>query len=215
YARDHDARPVEVAPPVPRFALPPYTVRELRAAARRPRPTLTRPPAPPAEPELESAAAAGWLQRLGHWFRRPAPDASPDNRDPDPARAVAAYVVWAAAEAAPASSLAPTLGRVQRLLEEQESALPVRAAWLAHVALARLSGGDVIGLARARDRLLERLYQHGLSLDLDVPAFLRFAGQGSGDWASRAQEVRDWLSHARESVHRWVAARPDRPVGRA
>jgi hypothetical protein len=105
------------------------------------------------------------------------------------------------------------LGRVQRLLEEHESALPVRSAWLAHVALARLSGGDVVGLARTRDRLLERLYQNGLSLDLDVPAFLRFAGQGSGDWAARAQEVRDWLSHARESVHRWVAARPDRPVG--
>src|SRR5262249_42535547 len=162
-----------------------------------------------------------------YWPAAPPPPAA--------ARAVAAAVVFAAANRE-ANVEAPTrpedsqatsgshldarllpadLGRVQRLLEDYESALPVRAAWLAHLALARLSGGDVVGLARTRDRLLERLYQNGLSLDLDVPAFLRFAGQGSGDWAARAQEVRDWLSHARESVHRWVAARPDRLVGRA
>jgi hypothetical protein len=67
----------------------------------------------------------------------------------------------------------------------------------------------VVGLARARDRLLERLYHHGLSVDLDVPAFLRFARPDSGD---RLPAVRDWLARAREPVHRWVAAaRPPRP----
>jgi hypothetical protein len=183
--------------------------------------------------------ARGWLRAEARLPRGRGDEADPSfwlDGPPSPAaaRAVAASVVFAAADRQAAGSrqeaaknedsssstpsahglLPADLGRVQRLLEEHESALPVRGAWLAHVALARLSGGDVVGLARTRDRLLERLYQHGLSLDLDVPGFLRFAGQGSGDWAARAQEVRDWLSHARESVHRWVAARPDRPVGR-
>jgi len=182
--------------------------------------------------------ARGWLRAEARLPRGRGDETDPAywlDGPPTPAaaRAVAASVVFAAANQesgvrnqgsgvqdenllTPDSRLlTPDLARVQRLLEEFEAALPVRAAWLAHVALARLSGGDVVGLARTRDRMLERLYQDGLSLDLDVPAFLRFAGQGSGDWAARAQEVRDWLSHARESVHRWVAARPDRPAGRA
>jgi FtsH ternary system domain X7 len=350
YTRERDTQPLSPDLPPPPFILPPYTVRELRTAGRRPptpREERTPKPGPRTVPVQTDDAPhpASWLQRLAHWFRRhghadvpaaprtgppstthhprrdesPTPSHTRDDRraelearflqesgggdraalwpelatvyaalnrpgdaavcwlnalweqerprpdwargwlraearlprgrgdETDPgywldgpptpaaARAVAASVVYAAAdlqaagsrqqaagmENAPSSlptALCPLpadLGRVQRLLEDYESALPVRAAWLAHLALARLSGGDVVGLARTRDRLLERLYQNGLSLDLDVPAFLRFAGQGSGDWAARAQEVRDWLSHARESVHRWVAARPDRPVGRA
>ncbi|MFO0810392.1 MAG: hypothetical protein U0746_17345 [Gemmataceae bacterium] len=115
-------------------------------------------------------------------------------------RAVAAYTVWAAAQESPPADL----GRIQRLLDENESALPVRAAWLARLALGRLAGGDTIGLARARDRLLERLYEGGLSVDRDVPTFLRFAGQGSGE---RLQAVREWLAKTREPVHRWLTER--------
>ena len=73
--------------------------------------------------------------------------------------------------------------------------------------LARLTGGDVVGLARARDRLLERLHDRGLSADLDVPAAMRFAGQGAGD---RVDAVRGWLTRAREPIHRWLSARPRR-----
>src|SRR5204863_4636834 len=63
---------------------------------------------------------------------------------------------------------------------------------------------------RCRDRLLERLYRTGLSVDLDVPTFLRFAGQVTGE---RLQAVREWLLRAREPVHRWLAASPGRPAG--
>jgi hypothetical protein len=62
-----------------------------------------------------------------------------------------------------------------------------------------------VGLARCRDRLLDRLFQHGLSADLDVPGFLRFAGQISGE---RRQEVREWLLRVREPVQRWIAQPP-------
>ena len=46
----------------------------------------------------------------------------------------------------------------------------------------------VLLLARARDRLLERSYQHGLTADRDLPSFLRSGGQQSGD---RFRQVRD------------------------
>src|SRR5205814_2856697 len=98
-----------------------------------------------------------------------------------------------------------SLAHVQRLLDEHEGWLPVRAAWLARVGLTRLTQGDVVGLARTRDRLLERLHARGLSADLDVPAALRFAGQGAGE---RVEAVRVWLARTREPVHRWLAARP-------
>jgi hypothetical protein len=134
---------------------------------------------------------------LLHWLNGPPTGES--------VRAVAAYAVWAATQEAPPAGLTAALDRVQRLLDEHEAWLPVRAAWLARVALARLTGGDVIGLARARDRLLERLHDRGLSADLNVPAFLRFAGQGSGE---RAETVRAWLAGARAPIHRWLDARP-------
>src|SRR5262249_37013195 len=63
----------------------------------------------------------------------------------------------------------------------------VRVTWLAWSALSRLAGGDVLALARARDRVLERLHGQGLSRDLDLPYFLRFSGGGTGD--------RAWLAH--------------------
>ncbi|MEW5741677.1 MAG: hypothetical protein AB1938_22350 [Myxococcota bacterium] len=75
-------------------------------------------------------------------------------------------------------------------LERFGDDLDVRSFWLARVALSRLTGGDTLGLARARDRLLARL-QGGLSLDRDVPRLLRVMGQGTaaGAGSERAQRV--------------------------
>jgi hypothetical protein len=78
--------------------------------------------------------------------------------------------------------------------------LPVRAAWLAQQALAGLSGGDELALQRTRDRLFERLGPRGLSLELDVPSFLRSA---DGDTGERFALARDWLPRLRESIQRW------------
>jgi hypothetical protein len=61
-------------------------------------------------------------------------------------------------------------------LDRHDELLDVRAAWLARLALSRAVGGDRLGLARARDRLLSRIHG-GLSLERDVPSFLRRAGR--------------------------------------
>lgn len=62
-------------------------------------------------------------------------------------------------------------------LDRHDHVLDVRTAWLARVALSRLVGGDHLGLARARDRLLTKIHR-GLSLERDVPSFMRRAGAG-------------------------------------
>src|SRR5207249_2793326 len=80
-----------------------------------------------------------------------------------------------------------------------ESKLGVRAAWLAALALARLAGGDLLGLARARDRLLDRLLAHGHSGELDLPGFLRFDRAGD-----RYRKVRDRLLGLRELAQEWI-----------
>jgi hypothetical protein len=168
-------------------------------------------------------AAVCWLNALWEvdnapplwqrgWVRAEARAARGDGSDADvrrwlagPATPAAVRVIAAAvAGTNPPPGLAESLDEVRRLVDDHEGWLPVRAAWLAQVGLAWLSGGDVVGLARARDRLLERLHDRGLSADLDVPAALRFAGQGAGE---RVDAVRGWLTRAREPIHRWLATR--------
>ena len=73
------------------------------------------------------------------------------------------------------------LPRVLALLDHQFDDIPVRAAWLARVAIARTCDGDTLGLARWRDRLIHRLHERGPGLDLDEPSFLRFRGTASAD----------------------------------
>jgi len=132
--------------------------------------------------------------------------------EPADARAVAAFSAWTAwsdaAAQTPAGIVAALRSRVtsepnriRQFLEVHEPLLPTRAAWLAWTGLSRLAGGDVLGLARARDRLLERLYHKGLSVDHDLPSFLRFAGQGA---PQRSQTIRDWLVQQRGPIHQWI-----------
>jgi hypothetical protein len=71
-------------------------------------------------------------------------------------------------------------------------------AW-AH--LAQLSRGDVLALARARDRLLERLYTNGLRPEQDLPSFLRFAGQPT---SQRFRAVRQWLTDLAGLAQDWI-----------
>jgi tetratricopeptide (TPR) repeat protein len=69
----------------------------------------------------------------------------------------------------------------QLWLDRHDENLDVRSLWLVRRALAHLVGGDRLGLARARDRVLARLHR-GPSIERDVPTFLRF--YGSRDTAS-------------------------------
>ncbi|MCW5807300.1 MAG: hypothetical protein KIT31_33400 [Deltaproteobacteria bacterium] len=66
--------------------------------------------------------------------------------------------------------------RVHRWLDDHDAELDARTLWLARVGLARLAGGDTLGLAQTRDRILARL-AGGLPVERELPSFLRFSGR--------------------------------------
>lgn len=103
-------------------------------------------------------------------------------------RGAVAHLLASALEAN--STVASRAAEWANFLDRFGDDLDVRSFWLGRVALSRLAGGDKLGLARARDRVLARL-QGGLSLDRDVPRLLRVMGQGTaaGAGSERAQRV--------------------------
>jgi hypothetical protein len=121
---------------------------------------------------------------------------------PGAGRVAAAYSARAAHQSPPPPELLAALPRLLALLDRQFDDLPVRAAWLARLALARVTAGDTLGMARWRDRVLDRLREKGTGLDLDVPSFLRFHGTASPD---RFRTAREWLVRARDPILKWVA----------
>jgi cellulose synthase operon protein C len=92
---------------------------------------------------------------------------------------------------------------VQAYLEKNEASLPVRAVWLAGYRLSQLAGADVLGLARVRDRLLQRLLAQGLQAETDLPSFLRYHGHKDSERMRTVREkamelhgaVREWTKH--------------------
>jgi cellulose synthase operon protein C len=74
-------------------------------------------------------------------------------------------------------------------LDKFSEDLDVRSYWLGRVAVSRLAGGDTLGLARARDRVLARV-QGGLSLDRDVPRLMRVMGQATAAGAGTGRAMR-------------------------
>jgi len=138
-------------------------------------------------------------------------EASPEEIDrllglPNPSgpdvRSLVACIVSCVVDGTARETLGPRLPRLQQYLEKHEGKIGVRAVWLSWVSLASLSAGDVLGLARARDRLLERLLGQGLNVEFDLPTFLRFAGQHAGD---RLRVVRDQVQRLREMAHQWIS----------
>jgi cellulose synthase operon protein C len=81
-------------------------------------------------------------------------------------------------------------------LDKFDESLDVRTLWLARVALSVFSGGDVLLLARARDRVLGRLTR-GLSLERDVPRLLRVTGQAN---AGGGTERTGRVAHQMEAI---------------
>jgi hypothetical protein len=125
-------------------------------------------------------------------------------------RLVAATVVAAAAQEPPPNEVVTRLRAVQEFLQQHELELPVRATWLTALALYRLSHGDVLALTRSRDRLLERLFKHGLRAEDDLPAFLRFSGVRASD---RFRAFREWLLVLPDRVRRWLGEVNAKGVG--
>lgn len=83
--------------------------------------------------------------------------------------------------------------RVTRWLDDHDGELDARTLWLSRLGLAKLSNGDPLLLAHARDRILARL-AGGLPVERELPAFLRLAGRSgalgnaSGEHLSTALE---------------------------
>jgi hypothetical protein len=94
----------------------------------------------------------------------------------DQTRAVVAHLL---AQASTPASGQVRLAEASAFFDRFDDDLDVRSFWLARFALSRLAGGDALGLARARDRVLARL-QRGLSLDRDVPRLMRVTGAAAG-----------------------------------
>lgn len=137
--------------------------------------------------EAMAAAAAAWAD--AERSLAPAPDESAveailDEARPsrDDSRLLAAHLV--ATAAAGGRLDAAVLARWQQWLGRHEDNLDLRALWLTRLALAQLSGGDPLSLARSRDRILSRLH-HGLSPERELPPFLR---RSEGDLRSAGVE---------------------------
>jgi hypothetical protein len=133
---------------------------------------------------------AGGLER---WLSEPG--------RPGIGRVVAAYTALAGSAPNPSTEFLSALPRLLAFLDQHFDDLPVRAAWIARLAAARVCDGDALGLARWRDRVLTRLAEGGPGLDLDEPSFLRFHGTAS---AERFQMVREGLEKVGEQSLKWV-----------
>ncbi|VTS02251.1 hypothetical protein [Tuwongella immobilis] len=83
-------------------------------------------------------------------------------------------------------------------LELGEETLPVRLVWLTWLEITQQSGGDVLALTRARDRILLQLHEFGLIIDRDLPSVLR--GDVALETGMDAGRLNLLLEHAR----RWT-----------
>lgn len=128
-------------------------------------------------------------------------------KHPEPTAAEArqfAAVAHSLAHQSPVSqAFKDRLAAVQRYLEANEPKLPVRAVWLLGSRLSELSGADTLGLARTRDRLLQRLLEEGLRPERDLPFFLRSAGLKDSD---KLRQVRDQALALHGVVRKWTEA---------
>jgi hypothetical protein len=160
--------------------------------------------------------AAAWFRTESAAQRREASrNLSGDDLDrllakPEPSgsdvRVLASLLTWSSYRSPRPAALISRLQAIQRFLEKHERLLPVRACWLAWYHLAELIGGDELALARARDRLLERLFHNGLRPEQDLPSFLRFAGQPT---SQRFRDVRDWMKSLCDQAQTWVEKNRD------
>jgi hypothetical protein len=75
---------------------------------------------------------------------------------------------------------------------------------MAAAALAKCAGNDVLGLARARDRVLRRLFEHGLSAQLELPAFLRCANRPDAVRNAGVSHAAGGIDKLHQSVLTWM-----------
>ncbi|MBL8923625.1 MAG: hypothetical protein JNJ54_32520 [Myxococcaceae bacterium] len=141
-----------------------------------------------AGPDTTAALAQRWADTAGGKLDALLAEKTPNVEQ---TRAAVAHLL------ATASGDKPTVTRLadwSAFFDRFDDDLDVRSFWLARYALSRLSGGDALGLARARDRVLARL-QRGLSLDRDIPRLMRVTGASGagGAGTDRALKVAQQL----------------------
>lgn len=132
--------------------------------------------------EAAGARAKRWAETSGGKLETLLGEQTPNVEQ---TRAAAAHLFAQASSGATVNRLAEWAAFFDRFDDD----LDVRTFWLARFALSRLSGGDALGLARARDRALARL-QRGLSLDRDVPRVMRVTGAGGAGGAGTERALR-------------------------
>ncbi|MCA9071976.1 MAG: hypothetical protein KDA84_23775, partial [Planctomycetaceae bacterium] len=127
---------------------------------------------------------------------------SAERPSPSQLNLLAIHVIAAAfAESSPPETAHAALTTVQKHLEQFENFLPLRTAWLAWLACAKIAHDDVLALARTRDRVLERLHEYGPSPEMDLPGFLRSTGPRTGD---RFRAVKQAMTELRDRVQPWI-----------
>lgn len=150
---------------------------------------------------------SGWLGTERAGSAVPVTPAEFDRRaqTPEPtageAREFAALLVWLSHQAPLPDWFRDRLSAAQKYLEAHERKLPARAVWLAASRLAALAKGDTLGLARVRDRLLQRLLEEGLVAEKDLPRFLRFSELRESD---RARLVQEKLTELHTVIRLWT-----------
>jgi hypothetical protein len=114
---------------------------------------------------------------------------------------VAAYLVWVSQQGDASREAGEILPELTEFILEHEGDLPVRTAWLAWMALHQLSGQDLLLLARARDRTLDRLFEQGLSPEFDMATFMR---TGGGNDDERFRVLRKEMVKLRGAAKAWI-----------
>ena len=140
------------------------------------------------------------IQQLAPWLCDPAMLGG-QSPLPEPSLVVA-YLCWSAGCQTPPSSILGCRSELGEFLQQHEERLPVRAVWLAWMAIYKMSGNDLLLLARARDRLLERLFHRGLTAEADMASFLRI---GSGADSDRFRVLRDQLLQLHQQSRDWIS----------
>jgi cellulose synthase operon protein C len=116
---------------------------------------------------------------------------------------IAAYLIYSLATKKGVTDLKRRNAQLVQHFQKNERLLPIRTVWMTAVAMHQLVGSDTLGLARVRDRTLERLFQHGMQAELDVASFMRSGSNRQNDrFRVLATEFPDLLG----KIDRWMEA---------
>lgn len=101
------------------------------------------------------------------------------------------------------------IAEARHRLEAHEERLPIRLVWIAALAIARLCGGDLLGLLRTRDRILNRLLSEGLHRESNLPTFLRSSVSRTGDGTYQRLDYRQ-LRDVLQRMVEWAGSSQNR-----